>query len=164
MPKCNLCQQLAKINQRIVLLEELLEKQKVKHTHRFQRLAQVEDELARLQALQEENPTEARRLTIKNLAKEQANIRSFFNSLGNELEEGIKKQKKRRRKLLDTQDCTCVESEVEWSETEETPIESHFSLDDIPFPEPAKPEIDYQALYEAQLLATQLFQNTCRQL
>jgi hypothetical protein len=82
----------------------------------------------------------------------------------------MQKTIQRKKELLEVYICTCTEteSEPEWSETEETPIEPHFNLDDVPFPkpipEPVKPEIDYQALYEAQLLTTQLFQSTCHEL
>jgi glutamate mutase epsilon subunit len=54
---------------------------------------QLQEQISQLQTLQEENPTSARSLTIKNLSKKQVNVYSRLNGLGAEIKDGVERER-----------------------------------------------------------------------
>ena len=58
---------------------------------------QLQEQISQLQTLQEENPTSARSLTIKNLSKKQGNVYSRLNGLGAEIKDGVERERERER-------------------------------------------------------------------
>ena len=58
---------------------------------------QLQEQISQLQTLQEENPTSARSLTIKNLSKKQGNVYSRLNGLGAEIKDGVERERERAK-------------------------------------------------------------------
>jgi len=56
---------------------------------------QLQDQISQLQALQKENPTQARHQTIKNLSKKQGNIYSHLNGLGAGIKDDMERERER---------------------------------------------------------------------
>ena len=75
--KCNYCQQVAQIQQKIARLNEVSEAWKSKNSANLSRMTEIEQKLSQLHAEQKQQSSPKRASTIKKLAKEQGNLRSF---------------------------------------------------------------------------------------